>query len=178
MECDDHDSAASATLARPREFETTSPSARRTEAIGYCLGRLLRLGDVLCVSGDLGAGKTVLSRGIGAGWGATTPLTSPTYNLVHEHERAGDKARLFHLDLYRVSGLQDAESLSIDEILDCGGLVIFEWPERILDSLPAERLWIDIMMRADDGRDLLFEARGDGYISLLNALRRALAIRR
>lgn len=178
MGCEDHDSAASATSTPPRAFETTSQTAQRTEAIGCCLGRLLRLGDVVCVSGDLGAGKTVLSRGIGAGWGATTPLTSPTYNLVHEHERAGDKARLYHLDLYRVGGARDGESLGVDEILDCGGPVIFEWPERIIDSLPAECLWIDIMMRADDGRDLLFEARGDGYVSLLNALRRALAIMR
>ena len=175
---DDYDSDAGATVARAREFQATSHTARRTEAIGCSLGQLLRPGDVVCVSGDLGAGKTVLSRGIGAGWGATTPLTSPTYNLVHEHEHACDSARLYHLDLYRVSGARDAESLTIDEILDCGELVIFEWPERVLDKLPVERLWIDIVLREDEGRDLLFEACGDGYVSLLDALRRALTNRR
>jgi tRNA threonylcarbamoyladenosine biosynthesis protein TsaE len=163
------------TAARQREFRMTSETAQRTAAIGCALGRLLAPGDVICVAGELGAGKTVFSRGIGVGWGARPPLSSPTYNLVHEHERPADNARLYHLDLYRVSGAREAETLGIHEILDSGDPVIFEWPERVLDFLPAEHLWIDITMREDDRRDLLLEARGERYVALINALPRKLS---
>ena len=164
------------TAVRECELHTTSETPQRTEALGASLGRLLAPGDVIiCVSGQLGAGKTVFSRGIGAGWGATVPLSSPTYNLVHEHERPNDSARIYHLDFYRISGRREAETLGLHEILDSGDLVIFEWPERILDILPPEHLWIDITMRQDDGRDLFFEAQGERYTALVNQLRRKLA---
>ena len=131
--------------------------------------------DVICLSGELGAGKTVFSRGIGAGWGATVPLTSPTYNLAHEHERLKDRARLHHLDFYRISGPREAETLGIHEILEGGDIVILEWPERILELLPAEHLWIDIEMREDDEeRALKFAARGERHSALLTDLRLAL----
>lgn len=142
----------------------------RTEAIGAALGALSAPGDFICLSGELGAGKTVLSRGIGAGWGATPPLSSPTYNLVHEHKRPADNRRLYHLDFYRIEGAREAETLGIDDILDSGDIVIFEWPERILEMLPAERLWIDITMRDDDVRVLDFVARGERYRTLVYAL--------
>ena len=92
----------SMTVSPKCERHITSETAMRTEAIGAALGAILAPGDVLCLSGELGAGKTVLSRGIGAGWGATVPLSSPTYNLVHEHERSADNTRLYHLDFYRI----------------------------------------------------------------------------
>ena len=162
----------------PGEVHMSSATAQRTEALGAALGGLLAPGDVICLSGELGAGKTVFSRGIGAGWGATLPLSSPTYNLVHEHERGADSARLYHLDFYRISGPREAETLGIYEILEGGDIVIFEWPERVLEILPAEHLWIDIMMREDDGRDLHFSAQGERHAALLNELRQALGLRR
>jgi len=162
----------------PGEVHMSSATAQHTEALGAALGGLLAPGDVICLSGELGAGKTVFSRGIGAGWGATLPLSSPTYNLVHEHERGADNAQLYHLDFYRVSGPREAETLGIHEILEGGDIVIFEWPERVLDILPAEHLWIDIMMREDDGRDLYMTAQGERHAALLNELRQALGLRR
>ena len=163
-----------AAALRQCELHINGETARQTEAVGFTLGRLLEPGDVICLVGELGAGKTVLSRGIGAGWGASPPLSSPTYNLVHEHERPTDGGRLYHLDLYRISGARDAESLGIDEILDSGDSIIFEWPERILELLPAARLWIDILPRKDDGRELILQARGQRYTALIKALRREL----
>ena len=80
------------------------------------LGKLLQAGDLICLSGQLGAGKTVFSRGIGGGWGAIPPLSSPTYNLAHEHRRAQDETRLLHIDLYRIDGPADAETLGLDDI--------------------------------------------------------------
>ena len=142
----------------------------RTEAIGAALGALLAPGDVICLSGELGAGKTVFSRGIGAGWGASVPLSSPTYNLAHEHHRPADDSRLYHLDFYRICSARDAETVAIDDILDSGDVVIFEWPERILELLPVERLWINFTMRQDFTRDLEFVARGERYRALIDAL--------
>ncbi len=157
------------------EWLLIGETAERTESLGAALGRLLTRGDVVCLSGQLGAGKTVFSRGIGVGWGATVPLTSPTYNLVHEHERTEDDARLCHLDFYRIPDPREAESLGIHEFLEGGDIVIFEWPERILEQLPAERLWIDIMMRDDEVRALAFTARGERHCALLSDLRRSLS---
>ena len=162
----------------PGEVHMSSATAQRTEALGAALGGLLAPGDVICLSGELGAGKTVFSRGMGASWGATVPLSSPTYNLAHEHERPADSARLYHLDFYRINGSREAETLGIHEILDSGEIVIFEWPERVLEILPAEHLWIDIMMREDDERDLHFRAQGERYAALLNELRQALGLKR
>lgn len=164
-------------VARQAEWHTVSETTQRTEALGAALGELLAPGDVICLAGKLGAGKTVFSRGIGAGWGATTPLTSPTYNLVHEHIRRADRARLFHLDFYRVSGAREAETLGIYEILEGGDIVIFEWPERVLDILPDQRLWIDFLMREDDERDLRFGAWGERHAALLNDLRQSLGLK-
>lgn len=163
---------------RPGEYRAVSESARQTEALGAALGRLLQPGDVICLSGELGAGKTVFSRGIGAGWGATLPLSSPTYNLAHEHERRADATRLQHLDFYRIRGAREAETLGVHELLESGDIVIFEWPQRALDILPAERLWIDILTRGEDERELLFSAHGERYKALLQELLQALGIGR
>ncbi len=154
------------------ELRLSSHNAQRTTALGAVLGGYLKAGDVICLSGELGAGKTVFSRGLGTGWGASQPLTSPTYNLVHEHRRARDRQRLYHIDLYRIQAAAEAETLGLDDILDGAGSVIFEWPERILNQLPPERLWIDIELTdSEDARELHFEARGARYVALLAALR-------
>lgn len=163
------------TAGRQDEWLQICETAERANALGAALGRLLAAGDVICLSGALGAGKTVFSRGIGVGWGATEPLTSPTYNLAHEHERLKDKTRLFHLDFYRIRGPRDAETLGLHDILEGGDIVIFEWPERILEFLPAERLWIDFMIGENEERALEFAARGERHCALLANLRRSLS---
>lgn len=120
----------------------------------------------------LGAGKTVFSRGIGIGWGAEPALSSPTYNLLHEHRRAQDTGRLAHIDFYRISGAEEADTLGLDDLLDGENIVIMEWPERIRELLPPAHLWIDIELADDEGRELIFRARGPRYLALVDALRR------
>ena len=154
-------------VQRRHQLEFTSGSPQHTESLGRSLGQLLRAGDVICLSGDLGAGKTIYSRGIGAGWGADTPLTSPTFNLAHEHRRAIDDARLFHIDCYRVSGSGDADSIGLDDILDRSATALLEWPERIQTVLPSARLWIDIIDGGGSQRHFVFQACGDRYVTLL-----------
>ena len=107
-------------ISRQPQLELASDSHERTKALGALLGQLLREGDLICLCGDLGAGKTVFSRGIGAGWGACIALTSPTYNLAHQHRRADERV-LYHIDLYRCDGVEDAATLGLEDILGQGG---------------------------------------------------------
>ncbi len=150
-----------------------SESPQRSESLGMALGKLLQPGDCICLCGPLGAGKTLLSRGIGAGWGAEPPLTSPTYNLAHEHVRKRDETRLWHIDCYRLSGLAEASSLGLDDIFESDDIAIIEWPERIAEILPEERLRIDIELAEEPARALVIQARGARHCALLEAWRRA-----
>ena len=161
--------------AKPLRLISAEP--RRTEAIGAALGRWLQPGDVICLSGALGAGKTVFSRGIGAGWGAVPGLTSPTYNLVHEHRRAGDEQQLAHIDLYRIRVSGEVDTLGMDDLLDGEHIVIMEWPERIREVLPPAHLWIDIELLQDDQRELVFREQGARYAALVDALRRDIQVK-
>ncbi len=158
-------------VQRRYQLEFTSSSPQHTESLGRLLGQLLHADDVICLSGDLGAGKTIYSRGIGAGWGAAIPLTSPTFNLVHEHRRAIDDARLFHIDCYRISGPGDADSIGLDDILDSKATALLEWPERIQAVLPPARLWIDILDGGGAQRHFVFQACGERYVTLLDRYR-------
>src|SRR5260221_12138648 len=83
----------------------------QTIGFGTRLGALLGPGDVICLSGEMGAGKTALTTGIGKGWRALEPVNSPTYVFVHPHRRAEDALRLYHLDCYRLNRREDASSI-------------------------------------------------------------------
>ena len=144
-----------------------SSGPAQTQALGAALGELLCGGDVICLAGALAAGKTCFSRGIGIGWGAIPPLTSPSYNLMHEHSRQADGARLCHLDFYRLSGAREAELLGFDDILASGAALIFEWPQRLESLLPPQRLWIDFEPRSTAQRLLHFAACGARHRGLL-----------
>lgn len=162
-------------MRESRPIRLLGSAPQRTEAIGAALGRRLKPGDVVCLSGTLGAGKTVFSRGIGKGWGAIPALSSPTYNLVHQHRRVKDQGRLAHADLYRIRGSGEADTLGLDDLLDSEYIVIMEWPERIRELLPPAHLWIDFELVDDERRELVFRARGSRYAALLDALQRDLA---
>lgn len=151
------------------QFASTGPDA--THQFGYALGTLVRPGDVICLSGNLGAGKTALTRGIGAGWGAVERVTSPTFTLVHEHSRAQNGGVLFHVDCYRLAGPADADTIGLDDMLYGDGVVVIEWPERVAAALPEQRLWIRINMVGDSVRDFVCEAVGTRYDALLSDLR-------
>ena len=157
-------------LGLPMTLRTHSPEG--TERLGSWLGGLLRAGDVVCLHGGLGAGKTCLCRGIGAGFGAQTPITSPSYTLVHEHRRGRDSLILYHLDCYRLADAEDAQTIAIDDILDGGGAVLIEWARRIETALPAERLEVGIAVCGDMERELRFVAHGERHKALLDGLRR------
>ncbi len=160
-------------ILRDGELDLISHSAEQTWRLGTRLGGLLQSGDVVCLAGDLGAGKTAFAVGVGEGWGVTTPLTSPTYNLVHEHERKDDAQILFHLDCYRIHTPAAAETIGLDHILSGRGPVLIEWPEHVDQFLPAERLWIELRIIEPTRRNFVFEATGRRYETLLQQFRDA-----
>ena len=159
-------------ILKPDELDILSHSAEQTQRYGARLGSLLQAGDVICLSGDMGAGKTVFTTGIGQGWGAKHPVTSPTYNLIHEHRRDKDGLRLYHLDCYRLNGTMDAESIGLDDILDNKkAIIVFEWPERILDVIPRRHLWLELRVMEEHRRNFVFEGKGQRYQDLIKHFR-------
>src|SRR3972149_11403002 len=108
-------------------FIVRTTSADETEALGRTLGTLIAPGDVVALSGELGAGKTVLVRGIVPGAGSLAHVASPTFTLIREY--AGP-VPLFHADLYRLDTPAQLIDLGLEEFFDRGGIVVIEWAER------------------------------------------------
>jgi tRNA threonylcarbamoyladenosine biosynthesis protein TsaE len=152
-------------------FDFFSHSPEQTRRLGLRLGALLQVGDVVCLQGELGAGKTTLVQGLAAGWGSLDAVSSPTFVLVNVYRRV-DGSQLFHFDTYRVESAPEAEELDLDTMLSSGPLVI-EWPERMMSVLPSERLWIKLNYVDDDRRELTFIPVGKRYIGLLDDFRRS-----
>jgi len=148
-------------------LDFVSHSLDQTLAAGAALGKRLAPGDVICLSGDLGAGKTALMGGIGRGWGALEPINSPTFVLIHEHHRAADSVRLYHLDCYRLSSEADAASIGLEDLLTGNDVVVMEWPERVESLLPVERLWIELETLDETTRRLTITGSGPRYETLI-----------
>ena len=115
-------------------LEIISRSTEQTRRVGMRLGNLLRTGDITCLTGDLGAGKTTFVQGLAAGWGSLDQVSSPTFVIVNLYRRL-DQSQLFHLDAYRLSGPMEAVDLDLEAMLDEGTLVI-EWADIIKETLP------------------------------------------
>jgi tRNA threonylcarbamoyladenosine biosynthesis protein TsaE len=152
-------------------LDFTSHSVEQTCRIGACLGELLLAGDIICLAGGLGAGKTVLAQGIGEGWGALEAVTSPTFTLVHEHHRAKDGQALYHIDCYRLHEVAEARGIGLDDLLYGDGPMIIEWPEHIQAILPSQHLWITLTILDDTRRQIVIDATGERYEILMEAFR-------
>ncbi|HYI61364.1 MAG TPA: tRNA (adenosine(37)-N6)-threonylcarbamoyltransferase complex ATPase subunit type 1 TsaE [Acidimicrobiales bacterium] len=119
---------------------TTSPA--ETGALATALADLLRPGDLLLLSGEMGAGKTAFTQGLGAGLGVPTRITSPTFTIAQTYE--GGRLLVHHLDAYRLEHLHEALDLGLAEMIDDGGVVVIEWGDALLPVLPASYLEIRI----------------------------------
>jgi tRNA threonylcarbamoyladenosine biosynthesis protein TsaE len=153
-------------------FEFFSRSPEQTRRLGMRLGALLQPGDLICLQGDLGAGKTTLVQGVARGWGALDEVSSPTFVLVNAYRRL-DGMQLSHFDAYRIESLGEAEELDLDTLMGNGPLFI-EWAERVEAILPAERLWAWLEYESEEHRFMRFAARGLRYERLLASLRGAI----
>lgn len=127
--------------AEPLIFQSDSTEA--TEKFAADLAGKLPWGSVLALHGNLGAGKTVFSRGFARGLQITEPISSPTFTIVQEYPCDG--GMFFHLDLYRIDNSDSAYAFGIDEFLyDSGAMTLIEWPERIQDILPETTIHVTI----------------------------------
>lgn len=151
-------------------MQLVSDSPAQSREWGMALGARLQPGDVVCLAGSLGAGKTWLAAAIGAGWGALQPLTSPTFTLIHEHRRARDDSTLFHVDCYRLRNAGEAAQAGLEDALAGYGPALIEWPERIVEILPAERLWLSLEILGPERRRLQLQGAGARHERLLSAL--------
>jgi tRNA threonylcarbamoyladenosine biosynthesis protein TsaE len=157
----------------PNVVEFVSGSPAQTARLGERLGKLLRGGEVICLEGNLGAGKTCLAQGIGRGWGAASDLTSPTFTLIHELRRTQDKTRLYHVDLYRIEKEAEAWMLGLTDLMDSTASILIEWPERAASLLPPDRLWIKLEFLDDTRRRLSFGATDGVHLELLNKFKKS-----
>ena len=146
-----------------------SRSPEQTRRVGSRLGGALQAGDVICLQGDLGAGKTTFVQGIAQGWGSVDSVSSPTFILVNMYRRA-DQSQLFHMDAYRLESTPEAEELDLDSMLTQGALLI-EWPERMNGLIPNERLWVNLEHIEEEEREVKFKATGKRYDELLEVIR-------
>ncbi|MEA3336881.1 MAG: tRNA (adenosine(37)-N6)-threonylcarbamoyltransferase complex ATPase subunit type 1 TsaE [Chloroflexota bacterium] len=141
-----------------------------TEALGETLGRLLEPGAVLALIGDLGAGKTTLTRGIAQGLGIDDPVTSPTFILVAEYRTAGGWP-FYHADSYRLNeATAEALDIGLDELMGGDGICVVEWAERIESLFPEDYLRISIDIHEPGHREFFFSAKGPGSSELLARL--------
>lgn len=147
------------------ELRTPTPSA--TRRIGERIGRMLRAGDVVLLSGELGAGKTVLAQGIGRGLGIGDAIKSSSFVIMNEYQ--GPRLRLYHADLYRLEDPEQVAELALDE-LACHGVLVIEWPERAPEALPAEHLRINLSYDGAKARVIRIEANGDRYAQITSRL--------
>jgi tRNA threonylcarbamoyladenosine biosynthesis protein TsaE len=117
----------------------TAISADETRVVGEKIGRMLTVGDVVCLSGELGAGKTTIVKGIVNGLGVKTEAVSPTFTIVNEYgggygEENGPT--VFHFDAYRLGGSDEMEEIGFEDYFDRNGVILIEWPERIAGLIP------------------------------------------
>jgi len=149
-----------------------SPSAEFTQDIGRTIGESASPGDVILLTGELGAGKTCLTQGIALGLGVEGYVRSPTFVLMTRHH---GRLTLHHVDLYRMGSPAEAWDLGLDEQLFGEGISVIEWADRAAEIFPADCLWIDLDYGSDpDSRQITIEtgvpAEQSRFRSLLDLL--------
>ena len=147
-------------------LDLTSASPEQTRSIGARLASVAEPGDVVCLWGELGAGKTVFAKGFGAGLGVRDTISSPSFVLMGEY--AG-RLPLFHIDLYRLETAAEVLDGGLLDDRQAGGVVIIEWPDRLGGDVPVERLDVRIDGGADDPRQLHLEAHGASHRRYIDA---------
>ncbi|MTI67117.1 MAG: tRNA (adenosine(37)-N6)-threonylcarbamoyltransferase complex ATPase subunit type 1 TsaE [Firmicutes bacterium] len=141
-----------------------------TKKIGYKLGSILKSGDVVCLIGDLGAGKTTLTKSITKGLEVDDYVTSPTFTLINEYE---GKYPVYHFDVYRISDVDEMYDLGYEEYLFSEGIVIIEWANLIEEILPKERLTIKLKRTKDlNKREINIYGKGKRYEEIIKELNR------
>lgn len=155
-------------VRRPLPVISTMPTAADMQRLGVRLGRLVRAGDLLLLSGDLGAGKTTLTQGIGVALGIEGPVTSPTFVLSRIHPGGPGHPDLVHVDAYRLAGVEEVADIDLDSDVD-HSVTVVEWGTGVAEQLSANRLEIEIRREhggrgsGADARTVVLRAVGDRW---------------
>lgn len=153
-------------------FSVITTSPEQTWKIGELLGSRLGAGDIVCLYGDLGSGKTNFSYGIAQGLDVQEQyITSPTFTLVNEYQ---GRVPLYHLDLYRLNDPGELENIGFEEYIDSDGVAVIEWAEKAEDYLPEEHLSVYLASVDEHSRELGFLAEGERYQKILDELQQHL----
>ena len=123
-----------------------------TEAFAAKYAKTLRAGDIVLLDGDMGAGKTVFSKGVAKGLGIEEEVTSPTYAYMNDYD-----GRLFHYDCYRIESVEQAENLGLADYFDMGGICLIEWSQNIAPLLPRNTKRVVIKKRSENEREITYE---------------------
>ena len=144
------------------------PDPAATTALGQSMGAVAQAGDLVCLWGELGAGKAHLAKAFGAGLGVTDTITSPSFILMAEYE---GRLPLFHIDPYRLASAEDALAGGLIDERQATGVTLIEWPERLGDALPLDRLDVRIDGTGDEARTITLIAWSERYRRYLEAAR-------
>jgi tRNA threonylcarbamoyladenosine biosynthesis protein TsaE len=150
-------------------LQQVSAGPDATRAFAAALAAVAEPGDVVCLWGELGAGKTVFAKGFGAGLGVVDTISSPSFVLMGEY--AG-RLPLFHIDLYRLTSPREAFDGGLLDDRQAAGVVLIEWPDRLGASLPEDRLDVRIDGAADEPRTMRLAGHGvvgDRYLAAARA---------
>ena len=158
------------------DLAVRTTTAEETRALGTALAPLLRLHDVILLTGELGAGKTTLVQGIARGLGAQEHVASPTFTLVREY--VSGRIPIAHVDVYRLDRVQEVVDLALDELEDGDCVLIVEWGDAVEELLPEDRLVLEMLTTdptgEDDTRAISVHAEGPGWDERADELTRAL----
>ena len=155
----------------PRTLGIVTTSAEETRILGAALAPLLVPGDVISLSGDLGAGKTVFVQGVAGALGVEQRVTSPTFTLVHH---LVGRYPIIHVDVYRLESFQEVMDLGFDELIDPEAILLVEWGEVVAPLLPRRHLEVELRRRATDNavneRAVIFRPRGEEWVRKLEGM--------
>ncbi|MTI46774.1 tRNA (adenosine(37)-N6)-threonylcarbamoyltransferase complex ATPase subunit type 1 TsaE [Sporosalibacterium faouarense] len=151
-------------------FKITTKDPKETKELGYALGKILKGGDVVCLIGDLGAGKTTLTQSIAEGLDINDYVTSPTFTLINEYD---GRYPLYHFDVYRINDVEEMYDLGYEEYFYSEGVTLIEWANLIEEMLPKDRLIIEIKRgKGNEEREILIQGIGDRYREIIKELKK------
>ncbi len=139
---------------------------KKTQEIGYKLGKLLTPGSVICLIGDLGAGKTTMTQSLAKSLEVDDYITSPTFTIVNEYE---GKMPLYHFDVYRIGSSDEMYDIGYEDYINGEGVCIIEWANLIEDILPDEYLYIELRYK-DMSREMILNPIGEKYEKIVEEL--------
>lgn len=147
-------------------IQVVSLGADDTQRVGEQIGRLLSAGDIVCLYGELGTGKTVLAKGLAKGLGVPgrDAVRSPSFVLIHHYH---GRVPLYHADLYRLNGSTDIADIGLRDLLGGDGVAVIEWADKLDASLPVERLDISLEHHSEDRRLITIHPQGVRYCQLV-----------